>query len=89
MYSATKFVVAQNMIHPSTKCGNKITSMWPSNYNHFNMYSAAQFVVAQNMIHPSTKCGNKITSMWPSKYNTTVVKGRTMSQSDKKKYRIK
>ncbi len=50
------------------------------------MYSAVQFVVEQNMIHPSTKCGNKITSMWPSKYNTTVLKGRTMSQSDKKKY---
>ncbi len=50
------------------------------------MYSAAQFVVAQNMIHTSTKCGNKITSMWPTKYNTTVLKGWTMSQSDKKKY---
>ena len=29
MYSAVQFVVEQNMIHPSTKCGNKITSMWP------------------------------------------------------------
>ena len=48
------------------------------------MYSAAQFVVAQNMIHPSTKRGNKITSMRPTKYNTAVLKGRTMSQSDKK-----
>ncbi len=51
------------------------------------MYSAAQFVVAQNMIHPSTKCGNKIISMWPTKYNTTVLKGRTMNQSDKKSLR--
>ena len=33
MYSAAQFVVAQNMIHPSTKCGNKITSMWPTKYN--------------------------------------------------------
>ena len=55
-------------------------------YNNILTYSAAQFVVAQNNIHPSTKCGNKITSMWPTKYNTAVLKGRTMSQSDKKMY---
>ena len=53
-------------------------------YNTILTYSAPQFVVAQNIIHPSTKCGNKITSMWPTKYNTAVLKGRIMSQSDKK-----
>ena len=57
-------------------------------YNNILTYSAAQFVVAQNIIHPSTKCGNKITSMWPTKYNTAVLKGRTMSHSDKKIYSI-
>ena len=55
-------------------------------YNNILTYSAAQFVVAQNIIHPSTKCGNKITSMWLTKYNTAVLKGRAMSQSDKKMY---